>query len=99
MVCVDQESQDILVVSENGYGKRSKIDDYRVTHRGGKGVKTINVTEKTGALVAIKSVLDTDDLMIITQAGVTIRVPVSTIRMTGRAAQGVKLINLRKTIL
>jgi DNA gyrase subunit A len=96
MVCVDQESQDILVVSENGFGKRSKIDDYRVTHRGGKGVKTINVTEKTGALVAIKSVLDTDDLMIITQAGVTIRVPVSTIRMTGRAAQGVKLINLRE---
>ena len=96
MVCVDQENQDILVVSEHGYGKRSKIDDYRVTHRGGKGVKTINVTEKTGALVAIKSVLDTDDLMIITQAGVTIRVPVSTIRMTGRAAQGVKLINLRE---
>jgi DNA gyrase subunit A len=96
MVCVGQESQDILVVSEHGFGKRSKIDDYRVTHRGGKGVKTINVTEKTGVLVAIKSVLDTDDLMIITEAGVTIRVPVSTIRMTGRAAQGVKLINLRE---
>lgn len=96
MVCVDQENQDILVVSEHGYGKRSKIDDYRVTNRGGKGVKTINVTEKTGALVAIKSVLDADDLMIITEAGVTIRVPVSTIRMTGRAAQGVKLINLRE---
>jgi DNA gyrase subunit A len=96
MVCVDENSQDILVVSENGFGKRSKIDDYRVTHRGGKGVKTINITEKTGSLVTIKSVLDNDDLMIITQAGVTIRVPVSTIRMTGRAAQGVKLINLRE---
>ena len=96
MVCVDEKSQDILVVSENGYGKRSKIDDYRVTHRGGKGVKTINITEKTGSLVTIKNVLDTDDLMIITQAGVTIRVPVTTIRMTGRAAQGVKLINLRE---
>jgi DNA gyrase subunit A len=96
MVCVDEDSQDILVVSENGYGKRSKIDDYRVTHRGGKGVKTINITDKTGSLVTIKNVLDTDDLMIITQAGVTIRVPVSTIRMTGRAAQGVKLINLRE---
>ena len=96
MVCVDNDSQDILVVSENGFGKRSKIDDYRVTHRGGKGIKTINVTEKTGSLVALKNVLDTDDLMIITQAGVTIRVPVSTIRRTGRAAQGVKLINLRE---
>jgi DNA gyrase subunit A len=96
MVCVGQENQDILVVSENGFGKRSKIDDYRVTHRGGKGVKTISITEKTGSLVAIKCVLDNDDLMIITQAGVTIRVPVSTIRMTGRAAQGVKLINLRE---
>jgi len=96
MVCVDNESQDILVVSENGFGKRSKIDDYRVTHRGGKGIKTINVTEKTGSLVALKNVLDTDDLMIITEAGVTIRVPVSTIRRTGRAAQGVKLINLRE---
>jgi DNA gyrase subunit A len=96
MVCVGQESQDILVVSENGFGKRSKIDDYRVTHRGGKGVKTINITEKTGSLVTIKSVFDNDDLMIITQAGLIIRVPVSTIRMTGRAAQGVKLINLRE---
>jgi DNA gyrase subunit A len=95
MICVINDSDDILVVSENGFGKRSKIEDYRVTNRGGKGVKTINVTEKTGSLVAIKNVTDKDDLMIITQAGITIRVPVSTIRMTGRAAQGVKLINLR----
>ena len=96
MVCVAGEDDDILVVSEHGYGKRSKIGDYRVTNRGGKGVKTINVTEKTGALVSIKNVTDGDDLMIITEAGVTIRVPVGEIRMTGRAAQGVKLINLRE---
>jgi DNA gyrase subunit A len=96
MICVINESDDILVVSANGFGKRSKIEDYRITNRGGKGVKTINVTEKTGSLVAIKNVTDKDDLMIITQAGVTIRVPVSRIRMTGRAAQGVKLINLRE---
>ncbi len=95
MICVEDESNDILVVSENGFGKRSKIEDYRVTNRGGKGVKTINITEKTGSLVSIKNVVDTDDLMIITQAGVTIRLPVAEIRMTGRAAQGVKLINLR----
>jgi len=96
MVCVVNEEDDILVVSEHGYGKRSKIGDYRVTNRGGKGVKTINVTEKTGALVSIKNVTDGDDLMIITEAGVTIRLPVGEIRMTGRAAQGVKLINLRE---
>ena len=95
MICVENDVEDVLVVSEHGYGKRSKIEDYRITNRGGKGVKTINVTEKTGALVAIKNVTDTDDLMIITQAGVTIRLPISKIRMTGRAAQGVKLINLR----
>ena len=96
MVCVLNGEDDILVVSEHGYGKRSKIEDYRVTNRGGKGVKTINVTEKTGALVSIKNVTDTDDLMIITEAGVTIRLLVDTIRMTGRAAQGVRLINLRE---
>ncbi len=96
MVCVVNEEDDILVVSEHGYGKRSKIGDYRVTNRGGKGVKTINVTEKTGALVSIKNVTDGDDLMIITEAGVTIRLSVGEIRMTGRAAQGVKLINLRE---
>ena len=95
MICVENDAEDVLVVSENGYGKRSKIEDYRITNRGGKGVKTINVTEKTGSLVAIKNVTDSDDLMIITQAGVTIRLPISKIRMTGRAAQGVKLINLR----
>ena len=96
MVCVENADDDILVVSEHGYGKRSKIGDYRVTNRGGKGVKTINVTEKTGTLVSIKNVTDGDDLMIITQAGVTIRLQVGEIRMTGRAAQGVKLINLRE---
>ena len=96
MVCVENESEDILVVSENGFGKRSKIDDYRVTNRGGKGVKTLNVTPKTGSLVSIKGVSNDDDLMIITQSGVTIRLPVQDIRMTGRAAQGVKLINLRE---
>ncbi len=96
MVCVMNGEDDILVVSEHGYGKRSKIEDYRVTNRGGKGVKTINVTEKTGALVSIKNVTDGDDLMIITEAGVTIRLSVGAIRMTGRAAQGVKLINLRE---
>ncbi len=96
MVCVANEEDNILVVSEHGYGKRSRIEDYRVTNRGGKGVKTINITEKTGALVSIKNVTDGDDLMIITEAGVTIRLPVGEIRMTGRAAQGVKLINLRE---
>ncbi|MEI6274666.1 MAG: DNA gyrase subunit A [Prolixibacteraceae bacterium] len=96
MVCVANEEDNILVVSEHGYGKRSKIEDYRVTNRGGKGVKTINVTEKTGALVSIKNVTDGDDLMIITEAGVIIRLSVGAIRMTGRAAQGVKLINLRE---
>ena len=96
MICVMNGEDDILVVSEHGYGKRSKIEDYRVTNRGGKGVKTINITEKTGALVSIKNVTDGDDLMIITEAGVTIRLSVDKIRMTGRAAQGVKLINLRE---
>lgn len=95
MVCVENESEDILVVSENGFGKRSIISDYRITNRGGKGVKTINITDKTGSLVAMKSVTDTDDLMIITQSGVTIRLPIADIRLTGRAAQGVKVINLR----
>ena len=95
MICVENDIEDVLVVSQHGYGKRSKIEDYRITNRGGKGVKTINVTDKTGSLVAIKNVTDSDDLMIITQAGITIRLPVSKIRMTGRAAQGVKLINLR----
>ncbi len=96
LVCVKTEEQEILVVAENGYGKRSKIKDYRITNRGGKGVKTINVTAKTGKLIAVKGVTDKDDLMIINKSGITIRVTVSGIRITGRAAQGVKLINLRK---
>lgn len=85
----------ILVVSENGFGKRSEIDEYRLTSRGGKGVKTINITEKTGSLVAVKKVTDENDLMIINKSGVTIRVSVSDIRLAGRATQGVKLISLR----
>ena len=95
MICVQDENEDILVISENGYGKRSKIGDYRITNRGGKGVKTINVTEKTGDLIAIKSVSDDNDLMIITQNGLTIRLAVSSISLLGRATQGVRLINLR----
>ncbi len=95
MICVENQSEDVMVVSENGYGKRSKLEDYRVTNRGGKGVKTINVTEKTGALVAIKSVTDQDDLMIITTNGMTIRMAISSVRLMGRAAQGVRLINLK----
>jgi DNA gyrase subunit A len=95
MVCVENETEDILVVSENGYGKRSKIEDYRLTNRGGKGVKTINVTEKTGPLISIKSVDESNDLMIITQSGLTIRMSISSLRIIGRTAQGVKLINLK----
>jgi DNA gyrase subunit A len=95
MICVENESEEVMVVSENGYGKRSKIEDYRVTNRGGKGVKTINVTEKTGQLIAIKSVTDNDDLMIITTSGMTIRLSINSVRLMGRTAQGVRLINLR----
>jgi DNA gyrase subunit A len=87
---------DILVVSENGYGKRSQLDDYRITNRGGKGVKTISVTEKTGNLVSIKNVSDTDDLMIINRSGIAIRLEVESLRVMGRATQGVRLINLRE---
>ncbi|CDN33017.1 DNA gyrase subunit A [Mucinivorans hirudinis] len=89
------EKSEILVVSENGYGKRTDIDDYRIQSRSGKGIKTIQITEKTGKLIAIQSVDDTKDLMIITRSGLTIRMPISEIRLTGRAAQGVKVINLR----
>jgi DNA gyrase subunit A len=96
MVCVQNGHEDILVISENGYGKRSKIDDYRVTNRGGKGVKTINITPKTGDLITIKSVSDDNDLMIITEHGLTIRLAVNTISMLGRATQGVRLINLKE---
>ncbi len=97
MICVkDAEKESVLVVSEKGYGKRSKIDDYRVTNRGGKGVKTLNVTEKTGKLVDIKSVTDENDLMIINKSGITIRISVSDLNIIGRATQGVRLINLEK---
>ena len=95
MVCVQDENEDILVISENGYGKRSKIHDYRITNRGGKGVKTINITEKTGALIAVKSVSNDNDLMIITLNGLTIRLTVSSISLLGRATQGVRVINLK----
>ncbi|KAB5484509.1 MULTISPECIES: DNA gyrase subunit A [Flagellimonas] len=95
MVSVHNMEEDILVVSENGYGKRSTIEDYRVTNRGGKGVKTISITAKTGGLVAIKNVTDTDDLMIINKSGIAIRMSVEDLRVMGRATQGVRLINLR----
>jgi DNA gyrase subunit A len=95
MVCVQDENENILVISENGYGKRSKIDDYRITNRGGKGVKTINITEKTGDLIAVKSVSDDNDLMIITENGLTIRLNVNSISILGRATQGVRVINLK----
>ena len=96
MVCVEREEEDILVVSENGYGKRSSIQDYRITNRGGKGVKTINITDKTGSLIALLAVTDADDLMIINRSGITIRMEVSQLRVMGRATQGVRLINLRE---
>ncbi len=95
MVCVEGEDENILVVSEKGYGKRSKVDDYRITNRGGKGVKTISITEKTGSLIAIKQVMDDDQLMIINKSGIAIRLLVSEMRVMGRATQGVKLINLK----
>lgn len=95
MITVENKEKDILVVSEKGYGKRSDIDGYRITNRGGKGVKTINITEKTGSLIALKDVSDNDDLMIITQAGNILRSPVSVLRIMGRATQGVRLINLK----
>ena len=97
MVCIkDPETESIMVVSEQGYGKRSDIDDYRITNRGGKGVKTLNITEKTGKLVAIKTVTDENDLMIINKSGITIRLKVEEVRIMGRATQGVRLINLEK---
>ncbi|PKA84253.1 DNA gyrase subunit A [Ulvibacter sp. MAR_2010_11] len=95
MIAVENEASDILVVAENGYGKRSSIEDYRITNRGGKGVKTINVTEKTGKLVAIKNVSDQDDLMIINKSGIAIRMAVEDLRVMGRATQGVRLIKVR----
>ena len=95
MVAVNEMESNILVVSENGYGKRSKLEDYRITNRGGKGVKTISVTEKTGSLVAIKNVTDLDDLMIINKSGIAIRLAIEDLRVMGRATQGVRLINLK----
>ena len=97
MIAVDDFERDILVVSENGYGKRSSLEDYRITNRGGKGVKTISITEKTGILVAIKDVSDNDDLMIINKSGIAIRMAVEDLRVMGRATQGVKLINLKNS--
>jgi len=97
MICIkDPETETIMVVSENGYGKRSDIEDYRKTNRGGKGVKTLNITDKTGSLVAIKSVTDENDLMIINKSGITIRLKVADVRIMGRATQGVRLIDLEK---
>ncbi|MCE3226632.1 MAG: gyrA 2 [Bacteroidetes bacterium] len=97
MICIDNPQTNVLVVSEKGYGKRSDIEEYRVTNRGGKGVKTINITDKTGNLVGIKSVTDADDLMIITKNGITIRLNVSSLRVMGRATQGVRLINISES--
>jgi DNA gyrase subunit A len=94
MVCVSREDTQLLVVSDKGYGKRSDVEDYRITSRGAKGVKTLNITEKTGSLVTIKEVTDDDDLMIITKKGVAIRIKVSDLRVMGRNTQGVKLIRM-----
>ena len=97
MICVEPDSkQDVLVLSENGYGKRTDLDEYRITNRGGKGVKTINITKKTGKLISIQAVTDDNDLMIINRSGLTIRTAVSQIRLAGRATQGVRIINLRE---
>ena len=95
MICIHDPEQTVLVVSEKGFGKRSGIDDYRITNRGGKGVKTLNITEKTGDLIAIKDVTDEDDLIIINKSGILIRIGADTLRVMGRATQGVKLIDLR----
>ena len=97
MICIEPDSQqDVLVLSENGFGKRTDLDEYRVTNRGGKGVKTINITDKTGKLISIQAVTDLNDLMIINRSGITIRTSVDQIRLAGRATQGVKIINLRE---
>ena len=95
MICVEDETANVMVVSQNGYGKRSVISDYRITKRGGKGVKTINISEKTGQLISIKNVVDEDDLMIINKSGIVIRLKISGLRVMGRATQGVRLINLK----
>ena len=95
MICVDDIDSSVLVVSENGFGKRSQLEDYRITNRGGKGVKTINITKKTGNLISLKNVTDNDDLMVINRSGITIRIGIDTLRVMGRATQGVKIIRLR----
>ena len=96
MICIEpDQKKDVLVLSEHGYGKRTDLDEYRITNRGGKGVKTINITEKTGDLVSIQAVEDDNDLMIINKSGITIRTKVDQIRVAGRATQGVRIINLR----
>jgi DNA gyrase subunit A len=98
MICVsDPKTVNVLVVSEKGYGKRSEVEEYRITNRGGKGVKTISITDKTGDLIAIKEVVDSDHLMIINKSGIAIRISVSEMRVMGRATQGVRLINLKDT--
>ena len=96
MVAVNDMESNMLVVAEKGYGKRSKLEDYRITNRGGKGVKTLNISEKTGNLVAIKNVDDSNDLMIINRSGLTIRMAVDSLRVMGRATQGVRLIKVRE---
>jgi DNA gyrase subunit A len=95
MICINDSESSVLVVAENGYGKRSAVDDYRITNRGGKGVKTINITEKTGDLISLKNVSDDEDLMVINKSGVTIRIAVDTLREMGRATQGVRIIRLK----
>jgi DNA gyrase subunit A len=97
MICISDPAISVLVVSEKGYGKRSDIEDYRITNRGGKGVKTLSITDKTGDLIAIKEVVDKDHLMIINRSGIAIRLAVSEMRVMGRATQGVRLINLKDT--
>jgi len=96
MICINDLETSVLVVAENGYGKRSAVDDYRVTNRGGKGVKTINITDKTGPLISLKNVSDNEDLMVINKSGVTIRIGVDTLREMGRATQGVRIIRLKE---
>ncbi len=96
IVVNDAENETVMVVSEEGYGKRSDVEDYRKTNRGGKGVKTLSITEKTGRLVSIKNVTDDNDLMIINKSGIVIRLAVADVRVMGRATQGVRLINLAK---
>ena len=97
MVCVERDDANLLVVSKKGYGKRSRAEEYRITHRGGKGVKSMNITEKTGELVAMKEVVDSDELMIINRSGITIRMAVHELRVMGRATQGVRLIKLNES--